>query len=205
MVEWATGVVAAGGIVGVFALMFLENLFPPIPSEVIMPLAGFAAARGEMSLLGAVLAGTAGTVVGNGVWYELARIVGADRLRPLVGRYGRWFAVSTEDMRRAEDTLRRHGAVAVFFGRMLPGIRTVISIPAGLVHLPRPLFYGWTTLGSALWIGLLAGAGYALGDRYEQVQSFIEPIGWAVLALLVGGYLHHLWRTRRRGQAGGGD
>jgi membrane protein DedA with SNARE-associated domain len=200
MIEWVTGVIAAGGLAGVFALMFAENLFPPIPSEVIMPLAGFVAARGEMSMPGAVLAGIAGTLLGNAVWYELARRIGAARIRGLVGRYGRWFAVTLEDFDRGEATLRRHGPVALFFGRLLPGIRTVISIPAGLAHIPRPVFYLWTGLGSLIWIGFLAAAGYLLQDQYRRVADWMEPLSWVVVAGILLAYGMHVvraWRMSR--------
>ncbi len=197
MIEWITRMVGEAGPVGVFFLMFLENLFPPIPSELIMPLAGFAAAEGHMGVVTAVLCGTAGSVVGNGVWYEVARAIGSHRIRPLVARYGRWFGTSAEEMDKAEATLRRHGPVALFFGRMLPAIRTLISIPAGLAHIGRRVFYLWTVLGSLLWVTLLTGAGYLLRDQYRKVEAFIEPISYVVVAAVVGAYLWHLWRTRR--------
>jgi membrane protein DedA with SNARE-associated domain len=141
MIEWVTGLVASGGWPGVLLLMFLENVFPPIPSEVIMPLAGFAAARGQMSFTLAILAGVVGTILGNAFWYELSRAIGAARIKPLFARYGRWFAVDDKDFEKAERTLGRHGPAALFFGRLLPGIRTVISIPAGLIRIPRHVFY----------------------------------------------------------------
>lgn len=197
MIEWITQTVGEAGPVGVFLLMFLENLFPPIPSEFIMPLAGFAAAEGQMSIVAAILAGTLGSLVGNGLWYELAHAIGSRRIRPLVARYGRWFGVSAEDMDKAEATLRRHGPVALFFGRMLPAIRTLISIPAGLAHIRRPVFYLWTLVGSLIWVSLLAGAGYLLREQYKQVEAAIEPLGYVVLAGVIGAYLWHLWRSRR--------
>ena len=198
MIEWVTGVVGSAGLPGVFALMFLENLFPPIPSELIMPLAGFVAAEGKMSLVLAIIAGTAGSVVGNGVWYEVARRIGSTRIRRLVGRYGRWLAVSTEDLDKAEDKLRRHGPVALFFGRLLPAVRTLISIPAGLAGIPRAVFYLWTLVGSALWVTVLTMAGYLLRDQYKKVESAVEPLSYVVLAGLVGAYLWHVVRARRR-------
>ncbi|PHK95131.1 alkaline phosphatase [Pseudoroseomonas rhizosphaerae] len=197
MIEWVTQTVGSAGPAGVFFLMFLENLFPPIPSELIMPLAGFAAAEGDMSLVAAILAGTAGSVIGNGVWYEVARGIGSKRIRPLVARYGRWFGVSGEDMDKAENTLRRHGPVALFFGRMLPAIRTLISIPAGLACITRPVFYLWTLVGGLLWVTVLAGAGYLLRDQYRKVEAAIEPLSYVVVAAVIGLYLWHLWRTRR--------
>jgi len=201
MIEWVTGVVAAGGWPGVLVLMFLENLFPPIPSEVIMPLAGFAAARGQMSLVLAVLAGIAGTLLGNAFWYELSRGVGSRRIRPLFARYGRWFAVDDKDFDKAEQVLRKYGPVALFFGRLLPGVRTVISIPAGLAHIPRHVFYLWTALGSAVWISFLAGAGYLLKDHYDKVEGWLEPLSYVVIAAIIGTYAWHIWSTRLRKRA----
>jgi len=198
MIEWVTNIVAAGGWPGVLALMFLENLFPPIPSEVIMPLAGFAAARGQMSFTLAVLAGIVGTVAGNAVWFELARVITADRIRPLVGRYGRWFAVGEKDLLKAENTLRKHGPVALCFGRLLPGIRTLISIPAGLIRIPRRLFYLWTTVGSTIWILFLASAGYWMGEHFDQVEGWLKPLAYVVVALILGTYAWHIWSTRIR-------
>jgi membrane protein DedA with SNARE-associated domain len=198
MIEWVTNLVAAGGWLGVLGLMFLENLFPPIPSEVIMPLAGFAAARGQMSFLAAILAGMVGTILGNAFWYELARAIGSARIRPLFARYGRWFAVDDKDFDKAEETLKKHGPVALFFGRLLPGIRTVISIPAGLAHIPRHVFYLWTALGSLIWITLLCSAGYWLEDRYAQIEGWLEPLSYVVIAGILGAYVWHIWKTRAR-------
>jgi len=198
MIEWVTNIVAAGGWPGVLLLMFLENLFPPIPSELIMPLAGFAAARGQMSFTLAVLAGIVGTLLGNAFWYELARAIGSARIRPLFARFGRWFGVDEKDFDRGEAALRRYGPVALCFGRLLPGIRTVISIPAGLAMIPRRVFYLWTTLGTAVWILFLTSAGYWMEEHYEQVEDWLEPLSYVVVAGIVGTYLWHLWTTRLR-------
>ena len=198
MIEWVTNIVAAGGWPGVLALMFLENVFPPIPSEVIMPLAGFAAARGQMSFTLALIAGIVGTLLGNVFWYELSRWIGADRVRPLVGRYGRWFAVGEDDLRKAEATLAKYGPFALSFGRLLPGIRTVISIPAGLIRIPRGLFYFYTALGSAVWITFLISAGYFLEEHYDRLESWLEPLSYVVLAGIIGTYVWHVWTTRIR-------
>lgn len=185
MMDLVTSWVAAGGYLGVFALMFLENLFPPIPSELIMPFAGFAAARGELSLSLVIVAGVVGTLAGNVVWFELARAFGADRTRGLCEKYGRWVGVLREDLDKAEATLRRWGPLAVFLGRMMPGIRTVISIPAGLIEMPRIVFYAWTALGSTIWVGGLALLGYVLEEGYQHIEAYLDPVG-KVLILLVG-------------------
>ncbi|MBS7792435.1 DedA family protein [Roseococcus sp. SDR] len=194
MIDLVTSWVAAAGYLGVFALMFLENLFPPIPSELIMPFAGFAAARGELSLLLVIVAGVVGTLVGNVVWFEMARAFGADRTRRLCEKYGRWIGVLREDLDKAEATLRRWGPLAVFLGRMMPGIRTVISIPAGLIEMPRLVFYSWTALGSTIWVGALALLGYILEEGYQHIEGYVDPIG-KVLVLLVAGLF--LWQLIR--------
>jgi len=198
MIEWVTDLVAAGGWLGVLALMFLENLFPPIPSEVIMPLAGFAAARGQMSFTLAVIAGIVGTLLGNAFWYELSRAIGSARIRPLFARYGRWFAVDDKDFDKAETTLRRYGPIALFFGRLLPGIRTLISIPAGLAQIPRLVFYVWTALGSTVWILFLTSAGYWMEDHYDKVEGWLGPLSYVVVAGILGTYAWHIWSTRVR-------
>lgn len=192
MMDWVTGWVAAGGYPAVFALMFLENLFPPIPSEVIMPLAGFTAARGSLSLPGVVLAGVAGTVLGNAVWYEIARSIGIERIRPFVERHGRWLAIGTEELDRAERTLKRYGPVAIAFGRLLPGIRTLISVPAGVFLIERKVFYVWTTVGTVAWVGLLAVAGYVLQEHYHRVEGWLEPLGLVVVSVALLAYVVHL-------------
>lgn len=198
MFEWVTNLVAAGGLMGVFALMVLENLFPPIPSELIMAAAGFATARGELSLPGLILFAVAGTLAGNIVWYELGRWLGVERFRPLVVRYGKWFAVEEEDLDRATNLLKRWGPFAICIGRMLPGVRTLISVPAGMVLIPRGVFYLWTALGSTVWLSFLALAGYFLEDHYGSVETWVEPLAWVVIGIVVGGYAAHLAHAFRR-------
>ncbi len=201
MIEWATDLVASMGLVGVFLLMVAENLFPPIPSEVIMPLAGFAAARGDLPILGVIAAGVSGAVVGNAVWFELARAFGAARTRRLVARYGGWVGIGEAEVVKAEAAMRRYGPVAVFLGRFMPGVRTAISLPAGLVELPRLVFYVWTTLGTLIWTGGLAVAGYLLQEEFAQVEAWAGPIGltvMAVVAVVLLWQVTRLIRARRR-------
>lgn len=201
MMDLVTSWVASGGLLGVFALMFLENLFPPIPSEVIMPLAGFAAARGQMSLGGALLAGILGTVVGNAVWFEAARAFGAERTKRLAERYGRWLGIGRADLDEAEVALRKYGPLAVCIGRCMPGIRTLISVPAGLIEMPRLTFYGLTTLGTTVWVGLLTLAGYWLEERYTAIEGYIDPLSKPLLALAALVILWWVWRTWRKARA----
>lgn len=196
--DMITGWVAAAGYVGVFALMFLENLFPPIPSEFIMPLAGFVAAKGELSLGGVVIAGVAGTLVGNAVWFEGARSIGTERTKALCERYGRWMGVTRADLDSAEMALKRWGPLGVFVGRMMPGIRTVISVPAGLIEMPRRVFYAWTTLGSFLWVGGLAVLGFILGESFRHIEGYVDPVGKLLIVTVGLLFLWQLWRVWRR-------
>jgi membrane protein DedA with SNARE-associated domain len=200
MFEWIANLVASWGYPGVFLLMVLENLFPPIPSELIMAAAGFAAARGELSLIPLLIAAVAGTLAGNIAWYEAGRWLGVDRFRPLVARYGKWFAVEEEDVDRATGMLKRYGPVALCFGRMLPGVRTLISVPAGMVEIPRSVFYLWTALGSLVWLTFLALAGYFLEEHYDRVEAWVGPLAWVVIGIAVGGYAAHLVFAFRRAQ-----
>jgi len=197
MIDWATNLVAAGGLFGVFLLMVAENLFPPIPSEVVMPLAGFAAARGQMSLAGVIVAGIAGSLVGNAVWFELARAFGTERMYRILDRMHRFTRLGREDVGKAEAALRRNGPAAVCIGRMMPGIRTGISIPAGLVTMPRGVFYGWTAVGTAIWTGGLAVAGYLLEDKFHMVEDWAGPIGLTIMAGVFGLIGWQVWRSRK--------
>ena len=200
MVDFSTNLIASGGLLGVFLLMVLENLFPPIPSELIMAASGFAAARGQMSLFWLIVFAVAGTLAGNIVWYELGRWLGVERFRPLVQRFGKWFAVEEEDLDRATDMLRRWGPFAICIGRMVPGVRTLISVPAGMVEIPRGVFYLWTTLGTAIWTSGLALGGYVLEDQFHLVEAWAGPIGLAVLGATVVAIGWHFWRARRASQ-----
>jgi membrane protein DedA with SNARE-associated domain len=162
-----------------------------------MPLAGFTAARGQMSILGVILAGTLGSIAGNAVWFELARAFGKVRTRALAKRHGRWVGLGPEEINKAEDTLRRNGPVAVFLGRFMPGVRTAISVPAGLVELPRGVFYLWTALGTLIWTSGLALGGYILEDQFHRVADWAGPIGFVVLGAALVAIGWHFWRARR--------
>jgi membrane protein DedA with SNARE-associated domain len=183
--EWILQVMSDLGYVGIILLMFLENVFPPIPSELIMPAAGFAAARGELSLTGVIMAGSLGSVLGAVVLYGLGRMMNEQRLIALTDRYGKWLLVSSDDIRKADDWFDRHGKKIVFFGRLIPAIRSLLSIPAGMSEMPFGQFLLYTSLGTTLWSGLLAYAGYQLGNNYEAIELWIAPISKVVLVVCV--------------------
>lgn len=196
MFNWIVDILARAGYVGVALLMLAENLFPPIPSELIMPLAGFVAARGDLSLAGVIAAGTIGSVLGALPWYWLGRRYGPDRLRALAGRHGRWLTVSPNDVDRARAWFDRRGRIGVLVGRLVPAVRTLISVPAGLAAMPLVPFLIYSTVGTLLWTSLLAAAGYWLQDRYEDVSAYLDPVSKGVVGLIVLIYLYRLvtWR-----------
>jgi len=180
--------VAASPLLGygaIFTAMLLENVFPPIPSELIMPLGGFYVQQGTLQLVPVVLAGVLGTVAGALPWYALGRLVNEQRLEAWLQRHGRWLGISVAELGRTRTWFERHGNAVVFWGRLVPGIRTLISVPAGVEMMPLPPFLLWTTMGSLLWTTLLTGAGMALGPAYEQVEIWLEPVSAAAKVILV--------------------
>ena len=177
--DWVRNTVSTGGYPALAGLILAENLFPPIPSELILPLAGFYVGQGEMTFILAVLAATLGSLAGALLLYAIARFGG----RKLVLRFGKVLRVKEQDLDKADDWFDRHGAPIVLFGRLVPGARSLVSIPAGLSEMPVAKFIALTTLGSTAWNCALIGAGWALGEHYEQVGGIVGPIGTAVVAI----------------------
>jgi len=173
------------GYGAIFAAMFLENLFPPIPSELIMPLGGFYVQQGRLSLIPVVLAGLLGTVLGALVWYGIGRLVNEQRIEHWLERHGRWIGIRPRDLHRSRHWFQRHGTALVFWGRLIPGVRTLISVPAGIEMMPLGSFLIWTSAGSLIWTLLLTLAGLALGESYTNVERWIEPAARVVKVLLV--------------------
>jgi membrane protein DedA with SNARE-associated domain len=195
MFEQLLGLVEQLGYWGLLALMFLENLFPPIPSELIMPLGGFLAAQGKMNPILVVLVGTAGSVLGALPWYWLGRAFGRERLFRLADRFGFIMTMDPPDVLQAFNWFDRHGRKAVLLGRLIPAIRTLISVPAGLARMSMPGFLLLTTLGSLVWTSVLTAAGYLLESQFEQVQDYVDPVSKLVVFGVIGIYL---WRLGRR-------
>lgn len=192
MFETITTIIADWGTLGIFLLMLAENLFPPIPSELIMPLGGFLVSQGQMALIPTILAGTAGSVIGTSFWYVVGAWIGEVRLRALAARHGRWLTMSPSDVDRASAWFRTRGGVAVFLGRMVPAVRTLISAPAGVARMPVPAFLMWTTLGSLIWTTVLTVAGLVLASQYQRIEGWIDPLSKAVVLAVVAIYL---WRV----------
>ena len=169
--------------------MFLENLVPPIPAELIMPLGGFLAHKGQLQMVPVILSGLLGTVLGAWFWYGIGRLINEERLEHLIGRHGRWLGVTPVGLRQSRRWFQRHGAAVVFWGRLVPGVRTLISVPAGIELMPQPGFLAWTTAGSSILVIALALAGKTLGENYGTVVRWMEPISDLVIrsALVLAG------------------
>lgn len=182
---WIEQIILTLGYPGITLIMLVENLFPPIPSELVMPFAGFLAARGQFNPLWVGVAGTLGSVLGAIALYYIGYLAGEPLVRPFIKRYGKFFLLSEDDLNRSLKVFADHGDVMVFFGRVVPIIRSLISLPAGMNRMPLGRFLLFTTLGSAIWTSLLTVAGMVLGANWERVLDFIETYQKFVLAAIV--------------------
>jgi membrane protein DedA with SNARE-associated domain len=192
--DWVRNTVSAGGYPALAGLILAENLFPPIPSELILPLAGYYVGQGEMAFVLAVLAATIGSLAGALLLYAIARFGG----RRLVLRWGKVLRVKQRDLDKSDEWFDRHGGWVVLLGRLVPGARSLVSIPAGLSEMPVWRFTALTALGSTAWNCALIGAGWALGEHYERVGGIVGPVGTAVVALCALAVLGLVVRAYRR-------
>jgi membrane protein DedA with SNARE-associated domain len=194
LATFATNVIDALGYPGIAFLIFLENLFPPIPSEAILPLAGFLAGQGRMVLPAVIVAATIGAVAGALVLYGVGAWFGDHRLRWLVNRYGKWVAFSEADLDLANGWFDRHGGKAVLLCRLLPIVRSIISVPAGLRRMPLPVFILYTALGAGLWNSALVLGGWWLGENWEEVGHYVSYLEYPVLIAAVLAVAWYVWK-----------
>jgi membrane protein DedA with SNARE-associated domain len=194
MSEFIIDSIQSAGYLGIALLMALENVFPPVPSELIMPFAGYVAARGDLHIAGVVAAGAAGSLAGTLPWYFLGRRVGRERLTRWVGAHGRWFTVTPGELEKAEQWFERRGGWALLAGRLVPAVRSVVSMPAGIERMSLAKMLAWSAAGTLLWSGALAALGFALESRYERIAPWIDRASTAVVCGLVAWYV---WRVAR--------
>lgn len=197
MGDWVTSVMESLGYWGVGLLMFLENVFPPLPSEIIMPSAGFAVAQGELRLWVVIVVGSVGALLGQFPLYYLGHVLGEKGLHVFADRHGKWVTISGKDIDNASAWLRDRGPIAVSLCRLVPGIRSLISLPAGVAGMNLVVFTLYSAVGITLWTGVLATLGYVLGDHYELLERYIGPLGtvvWIGLGALLVGWI--AWRLR---------
>lgn len=192
MFDWITSFIEATGLAGIALMMLAENVFPPIPSEIIMPLAGFSSASGEMNVFLAVAAGMTGSLAGAVFWYWIGLRIGAQRLKRWSDRHGRWLTLSPEEIDRSCQWFNAYGGWAVLIGRLIPGVRTFISVPAGVAGMRFLPFLAYSAIGTLVWTALLAAAGYLLESRYEQVSHWLGPVSTIVIAGIVAWYLYRV-------------
>jgi membrane protein DedA with SNARE-associated domain len=208
LTTWAQSIVSTAGYPGLVLVMFLENIFPPIPSEVILPLAGSLVLEGAFTLPGVTAVGSAGSVVGALVFYALGHLLGEARVRDLIRRYGRWMMLSEEDYDKALAWFNRYGEGVIFFGRMVPIVRSLVSVPAGIARMDLGRFSIYTAIGTGLWSFLLAFAGYLLGHSWPLVSQWIgryEKVMIVVAALVIVAFVANRLRRRRRAPGAAAD
>ncbi len=200
MTDFIIDLIARGGYLGIVFLMALENIFPPIPSEVIMGLGGMAVARGHMTLGWLIAAGTIGTVVGNYFWYAVGRKFGYQGLRPFVDRWGRWLTLDWEDVENITRFFHDRGGWVVFVFRFMPTFRTMVSLPAGMSCMPHWRFLIATAAGSAIWNAVLALAGVYLDRRFEMLDRYVGPFAAGLTVAIVGWYIYRVTTWKPRGE-----
>ncbi|MEQ8765608.1 MAG: DedA family protein [Planctomycetota bacterium] len=201
MTDWVATISNEMGYVGIVFLMFAENVFPPIPSEVVMPAAGYSSETGRLSLIGVIVAGMIGSVLGAIPLYYLGAWAGRERVERWAGRWGDWLTVSRSEMERANRWFEDHGGKVVFLCRFVPGVRSLISIPAGVVGMPMPRFLLLTALGTGIWAAGLAWAGSKLGEEHEVVSDTIDYALYAVIGIGVVVYVTRLIAKRKERRA----
>ncbi|MEU6965556.1 DedA family protein [Streptomyces chrestomyceticus] len=198
--SWITGLMDTLGAPGAGLAIAAENLFPPLPSELILPLAGFAAGQGRMTLFSALLWTTLGSVLGALALYGVGALLGRDRMLAIAAKLP---LVKVSDVEKTERWFQRHGNKAVFFGRMVPIFRSLISVPAGIERMSIPAFLVLTTLGSLIWNAIFVLAGYALGENWEEVTGYVDAYSKVVLVAAVLAVLAFL--VVRLSKSGGGQ
>lgn len=198
MLEYIVNTINSLGYIGIALLMALENIFPPIPSELIMPLAGFTVSQGKLQFLSVVIAGTIGSLLGATPWYFLGKYWGLKRTKKIADKYGKWLTVSGEDVEKAKKWFDRRGYAATALGRLVPGIRTYISIPAGISKMPLIPFLIYSTAGSIVWVSLLTYSGYILGENYERVGAYLKPISAFVLIAVLSISIYWIIKRRKK-------
>jgi membrane protein DedA with SNARE-associated domain len=204
LATWAQSIIRSAGYLGLVLVMFLENVFPPIPSEAILPMAGWLALEGDFTLAGVTAVGAGGSVAGALVFYALGKLLGEQRVRELIRRYGKWMMLTEEDFDKALAWFNRYGEGVIFFGRMVPIVRSLVSIPAGIASMNLGRFSLYTAIGTGLWSFILALSGYFLGQNWPLVCEWISR--YEKVMLIAGGlglvvFVVRRVQQRRKSQA----
>ncbi|WAU72673.1 DedA family protein [Acinetobacter sp. TR11] len=183
--DWVLSIMEKLGYLGIAFLMFLDNIFPPIPSEIIMPSAGYTAAKGELTLIGVIIAGSIGSLLAAALLYWMGRKIPQHHLFTLVERYGKYLRISVADLEKSLTWFEKYGHRIVFFGRIVPALRSLISIPAGMSKMPFSKFMAYSTAGTILWTTLLAYVGYHFSENPALMSAITQRIGTIILAIAI--------------------
>ncbi|GAA5631698.1 putative membrane protein Rv2637 [Acinetobacter calcoaceticus] len=188
--QWVLSIMEKLGYLGIAFLMFLDNVFPPIPSEIIMPSAGYTASKGELTLIGVIMAGSAGSILAAMLLYWIGRKVPQQRLFKLTERYGKYLRIQVSDLEKALDWFNKHGHRIVFFGRMIPAVRSLISIPAGMSKMPFAKFMFYSIAGTLIWTSFLAYLGFHFSQNQALMSLIMQRISTIIVAIVI---LYLLW------------
>lgn len=183
MTDWIISIMEQLGYFGIALLMFLDNVFPPVPSEIIMPSAGFAASQGQLSLIGVIVAGSLGSLIAAAALYWIGRKISHEALFNWVDCYGKYLFIKSNDVKKALDWFERYGHRVVFFGRMIPAVRSLISIPAGMSRMPFWKFMSYSALGTIIWTTFLAYVGFYFGNNTELMQQIFSRVGYVIITI----------------------
>lgn len=184
MTDWIISIMEQLGYFGIALLMFLDNVFPPIPSEIIMPTAGFTASQGQLLLSGVIISGSLGSLLAAALLYWIGHKIPNDKIFIFVDLYGKYLFIKSEDVQKALDWFEKYGHRVVFFGRMIPAVRSLISIPAGMSHMPFWKFMSYSALGTIIWTTFLACVGYYFGNNSELMQQIFSQVGYVIIAVI---------------------
>jgi membrane protein DedA with SNARE-associated domain len=190
--DWVLSIMEKLGYLGIAFLMFLDNVFPPIPSEIIMPSAGYTAAKGELTLIGVIIAGSIGSLLAAALLYWLGRKIPQHHLFSLIERYGKYIHISVTDLEKSLTWFEKYGHRIVFFGRMIPAVRSLISIPAGMSNMPFRKFMAYSAVGTIIWTAFLAYIGYHFGENPALISAITQRIGYIILFITMIYILYYL-------------
>lgn len=198
MKDWIITVMEQLGYIGIALLMFLDNIFPPIPSEIIMPSAGYTASQGQLLLSGVIIAGSLGSIIAAAALYWIGRKISHEKLFKFVDRYGKYLFIQSNDVKKSLDWFEKYGHRIVFFGRMVPAVRSLISIPAGMSRMPFWKFMLYSTLGTIIWTTFLAYVGYYFGNNAEMMQSIFSQVSYVIIAITLVLIVWFLYRKHKK-------
>ena len=193
--DWVLSVMEKLGYLGIAFLMFLDNIFPPIPSEIIMPSAGYTAAKGELTLIGVIIAGSIGSLLAAALLYWIGRKIPQHHLFTLVERYGKYLRISVADLEKSLAWFEKYGHRIVFFGRMIPAVRSLISIPAGMSKMPFGKFMAYSAFGTIIWTTFLAFLGYHLSEDQALMSLIMQRASYIILAIVI---LYIIWKMAKK-------